>query len=72
MYFLNKHIAEQIIKHTTHIIKHNINVMNNQGIILASDDLARIGLIHEGVRLTIRQNKVNVIGITGSGIMANC
>ena len=61
MYFLNKYIAEQIIKRTTHIIKHNINVMNNQGIILASGDPERIGLIHEGALIAIRQNKVIAI-----------
>nr|WP_298769851.1 sugar diacid recognition domain-containing protein [uncultured Shewanella sp.] len=63
MYFLNTQIAEQIIKRTTHIIKHKINVMNNKGIILASGDPHRIGLAHEGAQLAINQNRVVEIPI---------
>ncbi|QSX34881.1 helix-turn-helix domain-containing protein [Shewanella avicenniae] len=61
MYFLDATIAQQIVDRTMRIIKHNINVMNSQGIILGSGDKSRINTVHEGALLAISQNRaVNI------------
>ncbi|MCE9678223.1 helix-turn-helix domain-containing protein [Shewanella sp. AS1] len=57
MYFLDSHTAQQIVDRTMAIIGHNINVMNNRGVILGSGDPHRIGFIHEGALLAISQNR---------------
>lgn len=57
MYFLDANIAQQIVDRTIKIIGHNINVMNNQGVILGSGEPARIGSTHEGALLAISQNR---------------
>lgn len=61
MYFLDAAIAQQIVDRTMRIIQHNINVMNNQGVILGSGDKSRINTIHEGALLAISQNRAVVI-----------
>lgn len=57
MYLLNSPLAQQIVDRTMVIIGHNINVMNNQGVILGSGDNNRIGSVHEGALLAISQNR---------------
>ena len=61
VYFLDSQIAQQIVDRTMAIIKHNINVMNNLGVILGSGDPHRIGSIHEGALLAISQNRTVTI-----------
>ncbi len=57
MYFLDPSLAQQIVERTMKIIGHNINVMNNRGVILGSGDPHRIGSTHEGALLAISQNR---------------
>ncbi len=57
MYFLDPSLAQQIVERTMKIIGHNINVMNNLGVILGSGDPHRIGSTHEGALLAISQNR---------------
>ncbi|WP_110456639.1 sugar diacid recognition domain-containing protein [Shewanella algidipiscicola] len=57
MYLLDSPLAQQIVDRTMAIIGHNINVMNNQGVILGSGDKNRIGSVHEGALLAISQNR---------------
>ncbi|MCG9696205.1 sugar diacid recognition domain-containing protein [Shewanella sp. Isolate11] len=61
MYFLDSQLAQQIVDRTMAIIDHNINVMNNQGVILGSGDPHRIGFVHEGALLAISQNRTVTI-----------
>jgi carbohydrate diacid regulator len=58
MYVLDPAIAMQIVSRTMSILGHNVNVMNNRGVILGSGDNLRIGAIHEGALLAITQNRV--------------
>ena len=57
MYFLDPSLAQQIVDRTMKIIGHNINVMNNCGVILGSGDPHRIDSTHEGALLAISQNR---------------
>lgn len=57
MYFLDPDLAQQIVERTMNIIAHNINVMNDKGVILGSGDPHRIGSTHEGALLAISQNR---------------
>jgi carbohydrate diacid regulator len=45
---LTREIANSIVKETALKLKRNINIMNNQGVIMASCDHTRIDDIHEG------------------------
>jgi carbohydrate diacid regulator len=48
MRFLDQSLAQEIVNRTMKIIKRNINVMNDKGIIIGSGDKKRINSIHEG------------------------
>jgi carbohydrate diacid regulator len=45
---LTNDVAQQIVNEIIEKLGRNINIMNNQGIIIASGDLQRIGAVHEG------------------------
>ncbi|WML46945.1 sugar diacid recognition domain-containing protein [Neobacillus sp. PS3-34] len=53
MKFLNKQLAQEIVDRTMAIIGHNINVMNDKGVIIGSGDIERIDDFHEGALLVI-------------------
>ena len=48
MRFLDQSLAQEIVNRTMEIIKRNINVMNEKGVIIGSGDKKRIDSIHEG------------------------
>lgn len=48
MKFLDRSLAQEIVDRTMKIIKWNINVMDDNGIIIGSGDRSRIDSIHEG------------------------
>jgi carbohydrate diacid regulator len=48
MRFLDHSLAQEIVDRTMKIINHNINVMNEKGVIIGSGDKERIDAIHEG------------------------
>lgn len=48
MKYLDKRLAQEIVNRTMTIINWNINVMNEQGIIIASGDERRVDAVHEG------------------------
>jgi len=54
MKYLNKELAQEIVVRTMEIIDHNINVMNDKGMIIGSGDKDRIEWIHEGALFVIR------------------
>ena len=58
---LSKTIAQNIVKEMMSVVPYNINVMNENGIIVGSGDLSRIGDIHEGAVEAIRKKSLNVI-----------
>ncbi len=57
MFILDGKLAQQIVDRTMKIIGYNINVMNGQGVILASGDLDRINQQHEGALLAIANGR---------------
>lgn len=63
---LTKDIAEQIVSRAVKIIKNPINVMDQQGIIIASADKSRIYTMHEGALLALNENRVVEIDLATS------
>lgn len=53
--------AQQIVYEMEKIIEKNINIMNNDGIIIASKDTDRIGIFHEGARNVIEHGETVTI-----------
>lgn len=51
---LSKAIAQKIVEEMMSVLPYNVNVMNEEGIILGSGDMARIGEVHEGAVEAIR------------------
>jgi carbohydrate diacid regulator len=57
MKFLDQSLAQEIVDRTMKIIKRNINVMNDKGVIIGSGDPTRIDTIHEGALRVIENQK---------------
>lgn len=55
---LNTSIARQIVERTMKIIKHSVNVMDNQGQIIASGDASRLGEKHDGAILALNNQRI--------------
>ena len=54
---LSRTNAEKIVKELNTVIDQSVNMMNEEGIIIASTDQDRVGQIHEGARKIIEQKK---------------
>lgn len=55
---LNKQLAQVIVKRTMQIIPNSVNVMDEEGIIIASGDPHRLGQHHAGAVLALRKNRL--------------
>ncbi|UZX55089.1 helix-turn-helix domain-containing protein [Yersinia ruckeri] len=55
---LEESTARQIVQRAMSIIQHSVNVMNEQGIIIASGDPLRVNQRHEGAVLALMENRV--------------
>lgn len=55
---LNKQTAQKIVKRAMNIIHNSVNVMDKNGIIIASGDSSRLSQKHIGAVLAIRENRV--------------
>ncbi|WP_301099629.1 sugar diacid recognition domain-containing protein [Otariodibacter sp.] len=55
---LNQVIAQSIVKRAMKIIHYSVNVMDENGIIIASGDPTRIGQRHTGAILALRQERI--------------
>lgn len=53
MEFLNERLAQIIIDKLEPAIPYKINIMNDEGVIIASSDISRINIIHEGAKTAI-------------------
>jgi carbohydrate diacid regulator len=53
MYILNTGLAQEIVTRTMRIIPFNVNVMDGNGVILASGNPSRIGELHAGALLAL-------------------
>ncbi|KZL93642.1 sugar diacid recognition domain-containing protein [Clostridium magnum] len=61
MEILNSDLAQSIVERTMEVVSHNINIMNDKGIIIASGDKSRLGTIHEGAIIALqRKSEFNV------------
>jgi carbohydrate diacid regulator len=60
---LSKTIAEEIINEIKTEIKSHINLMNEQGVIIASTDPKRVGMLHQGA-LQILQNNLDELFVS--------
>jgi carbohydrate diacid regulator len=56
--YLEPKLARQIVTKTMQIINCNVNVMDEQGKIIASGDQERVGELHEGALLVLSQARV--------------
>jgi carbohydrate diacid regulator len=58
---LSKELAESIVNRTMNVVNYNINIMNENGIIIASGNKDRIGTVHEGAIIALqRKSEFNV------------
>ena len=58
---LDRSLAQSIVERTMKIIDCNVNVMDAQGVIIASGDLARVGDLHQGALLVLsKQGPVEI------------
>ncbi|MDO5054571.1 sugar diacid recognition domain-containing protein [Pasteurella oralis] len=55
---INKQTAQKIVSRTMNIIQNSVNVMDENGIIIASGDSSRVNQKHIGAIVAIRENKV--------------
>lgn len=53
---LSTGVAQQIVKQLSQVIEHHINIMDIQGVIIASTDPNRIGSLHGGAKKIIDEN----------------
>ena len=70
---LDRTLAQSIVNRTMQIIEVNVNVMDAQGMIIASGDAARIGQVHHGALQVLREGRsmevTDEIAATVPGIM---
>lgn len=70
MTVLTQTIAQDIAERTMKILTHNINVMNESGLIIGSGDRHRIGMVHEGAVKVIENKKRIDIGVNPKELLA--
>ncbi len=58
---INKSVAQEIVDKAIQIIKLNVNIMDCNGIIIASGDKSRIGQLHEGALISISREETVII-----------
>ena len=63
-------IAEKIIARTKGLIPYDINVMNKQGIVVASTDASRVGREHQGARWVIEHQAAVTVDVADTRFLA--
>ena len=63
-------IADKIIARTKGLIPYDINVMNKQGIVVASTDVSRVGCEHQGARWVIAHQASMTVGLADTRFLA--
>jgi len=56
MFGLSEDLAKKIADSIMQVVPYNINVMNSEGIIIASGDMKRMGMLHQGALKAIHKN----------------
>ncbi|MCM3244179.1 sugar diacid recognition domain-containing protein [Cytobacillus pseudoceanisediminis] len=57
MHFLSYELAQGIVERTMKILKKNINVMNEEGVIIGSGEKERINQVHDGALLVLKKGE---------------
>lgn len=65
---ISKSLARQIAQEMMSVVPYNINVMDENGCIIGSGDLRRIGTLHEGAREAIQNRQAYAVYEDGSGM----
>lgn len=65
---ISKSLARQIAQEMMSVVPYNINVMDENGFIVGSGDLRRIGTLHEGAREAIQSRQGYEVYEDGSGM----
>ncbi|HEY8804403.1 MAG TPA: sugar diacid recognition domain-containing protein [Clostridium sp.] len=65
---LSKDIAQKIVSEMMNVIPYNINVMDENGVIIGSGDVKRIGNVHEGAIKAINNILINEVYENGERI----
>jgi carbohydrate diacid regulator len=60
-------LAQPIIKQITSVVGHNINIMNHDGVIVASSDSQRINVVHQGAKEVMEMKSERIIYPSESG-----
>lgn len=58
---LSKAVAQKIVSEMMAVIPYNINVMDENGVIIGSGDISRIGNVHEGAKKAIDSQLINEV-----------
>jgi len=61
MHMLTKTMANEIVKETSKRLNRNVNIMNMEGKIIATQDKSRIGSIHKGAMEVLKNKKTLTI-----------
>lgn len=65
---LSKKIAQKIVKEMMNVVPYNINVMDENGVIIGSGDMNRIGTLHDGAKKAIEKGAINEIYEEDEGV----
>jgi carbohydrate diacid regulator len=65
---LSRATAQKIVEEMMDVITYNINVMDENGIIIGSGALGRIGTFHDGAREAIDSKRINEVYHEGEGM----
>jgi carbohydrate diacid regulator len=69
MVTLSPRLAQDIVARTMRIIPFNVNVMDAQGVILASGDAARVGTLHDGALLALARRATVEVDAASARLM---
>jgi carbohydrate diacid regulator len=58
---ITSELAQPIIEQISRVVGHNINIMNNEGVIVASSDSERINQVHQGAVEVMKMKSQRVI-----------
>lgn len=57
MYSIDSKIAQDIVNRVMEVIPYNVNIMNKEGVIIASGDKSRLNKIHSGALLVLNKDE---------------
>ena len=58
MYSIDSKIAQDIVNRVMEVIPYNVNIMNKDGVIIASGDKGRVNKLHSGALEVLQKDEV--------------